>query len=96
MKRILLIIVFSTISYVSTAQLELILSLFQQVDIGRLNEVKNGLLSGQMVTIQVAEIVDRTKGFKADQYKGFEYLEAPDFYIIPFDPSTGLVLNLRK
>jgi len=99
MKRILLIIVFSVISYVSTAQLELVLSLLQSVNIGRVNEVKNTILSGGMVTFQAAEIIDAVKVLKKDKPKGFDYLPEPvatEPFIIPIDlTSSGYKLKLR-
>jgi len=76
MKKILLIIAFSTIGYVGSSQLQLISVILQRVDLGRVNEVKNTLLRGGIATVQVAEIVDAVKLLKQPNYD-FDYLEAP-------------------
>ena len=103
MNKILFLIIFSSIGFVGSGQIsyndqsrnETIVNIIRQIDIGPNNGIKNTALDAGIIGIQLFRAIKILKNANSGHYK-FSRPVAPDPFIIPFNLSTGLALNLRK
>lgn len=103
MKKILFLIIFSSIGFVGCSQYghdgssryETVSNIIKLIDIGTYNGVKNTALDAGIFAIQFFKVIKVLKSANIG-YNEFSRPVAPDPFIIPFDPSTGLELNLHK
>ena len=103
MKKILFLIIFSSIGFVGNSQYgydgnsryETVANIIKQIDIGTYNGVKNTALDAGIIAINMFKVIKVLKSANGG-YFGFPKPVAPDPFIIPYDPSKGIELNLRK
>jgi hypothetical protein len=102
MNKMLFIFIFSMIGFVGSSQYnyadfnryETISNILKSIDIGKYNGVKNTGVTVGVAAIGIFKILKVLKNSNTNYFDHYRSVKEP--FIIPFDPSTGLVLNLRK
>lgn len=84
----------SQYNYSDFNQYETISNILKSIDIGKYNDVKNTGVTVGVAAIGIFKILKVLKNNNTKYFDHYRSVEKP--FIIPFDPSTGLVLNLRK
>lgn len=69
-------------------------NILKSIDIGKYNGVKNTGVTVGVAAIGIFKILKALKNSNTNYFDRYRSVEKP--FIIPFDPSKGLVLNMRK